>query len=169
MTALALCCDFASMGKLICETKMRERSDIVYSAWMVDFYYPLGSIYREVYVLIQHIRNNRLIALSLTNRHNYPLITCWQPFIQASLQAILHTYAQELARRRGVIIDSPMSIDHRYLLLIYQHEHIVLSDAFYPRRYVWLKEEKSWYLSVAHQDISWNNPPTNYKHHETRC
>lgn len=133
----------AHRAKHRAERKHRERNG-VQTRWfkVVDFYYPSGKKFRELFTIEEYLDEGRTMSVTLERNNNKPeLVSKERPPIDRSSYERLRRALRRCCTRRNAIVDSPMPwrrpadpVDIPFL----QIPNFVYGNITFPRRFEWI-------------------------------
>lgn len=127
---------------------------------LVDFYFPNGKKFRDVFTVAERRGGGAVVATLLRRRGNgyqdvvpAPPSAATMSMLKQAFDRIIHSYSS-----RGAIVDSPMAwtpADE----VIFTSNLVVYGDIHYPRRYRWSPKNQRWFLAREHASRRWDTDP----------
>ncbi|MCC6612679.1 MAG: hypothetical protein IT320_04315 [Anaerolineae bacterium] len=131
------------------ERRNRAEIEIMY-ARMIDFYYPSGKKYREVYYVKRAIKNGELKRIWIENEKRQIIATESALITKESRQRLNETFKQKL---RGLEQKADI-VDHEMDWTPWQpgRRFVARDINNFPFRYVWLEDLRQW---VFRPHLTW--------------
>jgi len=152
-------CDYC----IVLEERERQREHEannftrISSVKIVDFYFPSGKKFREVYELHECVENGCRTEVWLTRRSDKKIIAGARAPItvdaMATIAKALEIELKNIHRKTNAQIDSPMK--WTAWSPTFEDDHTVYSDRYFPRRYAWWPAKRKWFLPKVNRNITW--------------
>lgn len=127
---------------------------------LVDFYFPNGKKFRDVFAVAERRAGGAVVATLLRRRGNgyqdvvpAPPSAATMSMLKQAFDRIIHSYSS-----RGAIVDSPMAWTPANEV-IFTSNLVVYGDIHYPRRYRWSPKNQRWFLAREHASRRWDTDP----------
>ena len=141
------------------EQRHRERNGVhVRSIRVVDYYWPNGSKFREIFSASEELRNGEVIGLELSaNLGRDGGLRIVGPSTMENGRRIRAEVERVLKekRSRGALVDSPMEWNKSNLCILEDPKD---SYMYYPLRYRWSSKNSRWFLAREYLHRRWDDP-----------
>lgn len=135
----------------------RENGEFIRVIRLVDYYFPNGKKFRDVFTIVERRTFGVAVATLLRRRGNDYEDVVNAPPSAETMALLTRAYRRitESYLARGAIVDSPM----RWVpadSVIFTSNLVVYGDFHYPRRYLWSDRNNRWFLMREHTNTRWD-------------
>lgn len=136
---------------------------------IVDFFYPSGGKYRELFLIEHRIRNDQEVELWLKKGIWLDKRTVLAhedaPITQESKERLNEAYLRLLdeQEKRGAIVDSA-AMQWQEGWSPHLHSKMIFADTWFPRRYRWEKDR--WEMPAENANLDWNGFWDDYSNYQ---